>query len=94
MYDYFGYMYVCVLHVCLVPEKSKEGFRTPDTDTGGIDVCEEPCGSWESNLGSLEGQPSSQPLSSFSSAVPFDHLSRIITVSYRTKKEHLPNLKS
>ena len=43
-------MYVCLPHMCLVPDE----VRVPGT--GAMDGCGPPRGPWESNLGSLQEQ--------------------------------------
>lgn len=51
----FGCMNLCALCVCLVPVGAREGIRSSGT---GLTVsCELPCGCWESNQNTLEGQP-------------------------------------
>ena len=52
----FGCMYVCALHVCLVPLVAKIGCKSLPGN-GVIDNYEPPCRCWKSKLGLLEEQP-------------------------------------
>lgn len=48
-------MFVYRVCVCLVPTGPEENIRSLETEVA--DICELPCGCWESNLGLLEEQP-------------------------------------
>lgn len=47
-YECFAYLYVCTLHVCLMPLETKREYWFPGN--GGIGCCEPPCECWEPNL--------------------------------------------
>lgn len=52
MYGYFASTYVCVPCTHLVLGRPEECILSPGTEV--IDMCESPCGSWESNLHPLK----------------------------------------
>lgn len=47
-------MCVGISHVCLVSTEAREGGEPPET---GVHSCEQACGSWELDAGSLENKP-------------------------------------
>ena len=53
MYECFAYMYVCVLHSCLLPAKARGGHLIIGTEVTNGD---ELCGHWKLNLGPPEEQ--------------------------------------
>lgn len=48
-------MYACAPCVCLVPSQVRRGYQIPLELE--LDSCDQLCGYWEFNIGSLEQQP-------------------------------------